>query len=730
MGIKGKSMMKRFVLFIVCCACANAGQQPSDVVTDGDSAIQGRPIDLVRYARIKASATAKEGFFVREAEESIATVRDDFEDTAWRPPDDEETSVEIDFEPWLGRMVPVREITLSLDGGKPDVLQAELYEACGGKRHATYQIQNDRTDISDDLAGCIVLRFKGHGFAVKEIHVISLDPSIEPVNPIPDEIIKPATIHPESGVIEGFYGRPWSWDERKKIMAVLALSGLTFYMYAPKDDPRHRHLWREPYPQEDMDHFAELANLARNLGIKLVFGISPFLDYAEGTDYEVLLSKAKAFLDIGMHGIGILADDIEFESDIVMDKALGELHAGITNRLFTDLKQSYPDVGLYFTPTVYSDERLKKNPGGEDYLRAIASLSPEIRVLWTGPMTSSATMAAKDMETVTSLIGRKPLIWDNFWANDGGDAFFGRILAGAFTGRSPDLLEAVTGIAHNPSIQGSLDRLMLAMFGRFMEDPVTADRAAQVERAITIEQLFATGHKRSADFDSSVLRFVLDVFDGNAKSDPAFRDMEAKVDVLLAAINKDELPVIESWEALKVFARMAVLPWEMWHSGLSSDLFDDLAWPIEAVRFQGEQGLWSLALLGERMAGRDGAEAAAKAQIAAENAVQIRFTFSMGKVQGLFDAVSGIKPEMRGFSKPGPIASLPACHPDNKWSYKPFATPVDEVAVFGLPGALVNAGNVLWTPPHAGKYHAIIVERHETGWSFEPIELVCEGGDF
>ena len=49
------------------------------------------------------------------------------------------------------------------------------------------------------------------------------------------------------GAIEGFYGKPWSDEQRKDLFKLMALWGMNAYMYAPKDDFKHRHLWREMY---------------------------------------------------------------------------------------------------------------------------------------------------------------------------------------------------------------------------------------------------------------------------------------------------------------------------------------------------------------------------------------------------------------------------------------------------------------------------------------------------
>jgi beta-N-acetylglucosaminidase len=49
-----------------------------------------------------------------------------------------------------------------------------------------------------------------------------------------------------SGAIEGFYGQPWTHAERVALFDWLAAWGLNTYLYAPKDDLKHRALWREP----------------------------------------------------------------------------------------------------------------------------------------------------------------------------------------------------------------------------------------------------------------------------------------------------------------------------------------------------------------------------------------------------------------------------------------------------------------------------------------------------
>ncbi len=42
------------------------------------------------------------------------------------------------------------------------------------------------------------------------------------------------------GLIEGFYGRMWSWDDRMDWCRFLGAQKADFYLYAPKDDEHLR----------------------------------------------------------------------------------------------------------------------------------------------------------------------------------------------------------------------------------------------------------------------------------------------------------------------------------------------------------------------------------------------------------------------------------------------------------------------------------------------------------
>jgi hypothetical protein len=77
-----------------------------------------------------------------------------------------------------------------------------------------------------------------------------------------------------SGVLEGFYGTPWSWAARAEVASWCAERGMADYVYAPKDDPKHRERWRDPYDGLELEAFAAFAASG---AARLGFAISPGL---------------------------------------------------------------------------------------------------------------------------------------------------------------------------------------------------------------------------------------------------------------------------------------------------------------------------------------------------------------------------------------------------------------------------------------------------------------------
>ena len=102
-------------------------------------------------------------------------------------------------------------------------------------------------------------------------------PSITPLWAPPR--LKEARLTPPLGIIEGYYGRPWTWDMREEQARFFAARGYSSYIYAPKADKRLRKQWREDHPADEADRLARMAGVCAGLGMGFGVGLSPYEAY-------------------------------------------------------------------------------------------------------------------------------------------------------------------------------------------------------------------------------------------------------------------------------------------------------------------------------------------------------------------------------------------------------------------------------------------------------------------
>ena len=272
------------------------------------------------------------------------------------------------------------------------------------------------------------------------------------------------------GIVEGFYGTPWTHRARLDTIAFLAPHGMNAYAYAPKDDPRHRAAWREPYDAAELGRFRELAGHADAHGVRFGFAISPGLDidYTDPTDRSALLAKLAPLREAGVSWFLLLVDDIPPRP------GLGPLQAG----LGTWLRAELGDARLTVCPTEYVGTR------PSPYLAELAGgLPADVDLMWTGPTVCSPTITADDARGwVDAVGGHGVVVWDNYPVND---AFMTRALhLGPYRGRDPHLADLVGGVLCNPMTQAYASHIALATAMAFLTDPDEYDPDAAWERAI------------------------------------------------------------------------------------------------------------------------------------------------------------------------------------------------------------------------------------------------------
>ncbi|XP_026722826.1 protein O-GlcNAcase-like isoform X2 [Athene cunicularia] len=251
----------------------------------------------------------------------------------------------------------------------------------------------------------------------------------------------------------GFYGRPWSMEQRKLLFQWLKHQGLNCYMYAPKDELKHRLLWREPYTEHEAAHMRSLIEAAQEQGVEFVFAISAGQDMvlSSAGDRLLLLQKLRQVAAMGCHSFALLFDDIDpcmCQADRDVFPSLAQAQASVANEVYQELGQ--PSVFL-FCPTEYCSSLCSPSPRQSCYLLTIGQeLLPGIGIIWTGPKVVSQELSAVLLEEVEGVLRRPPVIWDNLYANDYDCR---RVFLGPYTGRAPGLVPRLRGLLLNPNCE-------------------------------------------------------------------------------------------------------------------------------------------------------------------------------------------------------------------------------------------------------------------------------------
>ena len=178
------------------------------------------------------------------------------------------------------------------------------------------------------------------------------------------------------GVIEGFYGNPWSHQDRLRQFDFYGKHRLNIYVYGPKDDPYHRAHWRDPYPEAEAARLKELVEAAHKNRVQFVWAIHPGGDIQWNLqDSLAVVNKLNLMYDLGIRTFAVFFDDIGGEG------ARGEKQAGLMNYLTDNFVRKHKDVEpLIICPTQYN-----KAWSGGDYLSTLGTkMYPEVRIMWTG----------------------------------------------------------------------------------------------------------------------------------------------------------------------------------------------------------------------------------------------------------------------------------------------------------------------------------------------------------
>lgn len=314
----------------------------------------------------------------------------------------------------------------------------------------------------------------------------------------------------ERGIIEGYYGVPYSAEVIKDLFRFMARYKMNTFMYGAKTDVYHSTRWADPYPTSiteeqkklgllTQDMLRDIVSLGHEMKVSFIWAIHPgsaFTNSSNTTVVPQIENKFKLMYELGVRQFGIFVDDVGVPTD---DPTL-KLNADRVTEVQNWIDEQWNTPGaepadtvkpLHFVPQLYA-----YSWEGTDVQRrfygALAGTPSKVQIyitgegVWTVPNSSN-------LNYIKGILGREPAWWWNYPCNDNDNSKL--FPADMYTNfedetniRGSSRLEAnLTGtklLISNPMQQGAVSKIALFSIADYSWNTAAFDHMASWEASL------------------------------------------------------------------------------------------------------------------------------------------------------------------------------------------------------------------------------------------------------
>ncbi|EHK2334307.1 beta-N-acetylglucosaminidase domain-containing protein [Clostridium perfringens] len=381
------------------------------------------------------------------------------------------------------------------------------------------------------------------------------------------------------GFIEGFYGVPWSHEDRMNLMKDTSEYKMNTYIYAPKDDPYHRLSWKELYPEQEAKQIAELAKAGAENNFNFCWTIHPgaTLQFTD-EDFDALINKFEQLYSLGVRQFGVLFDDTD-------DWRNGQKQAEWINKIDTEFVKAKGDVA----PMIVISARYNSawGPNMDRYFKPfMQTLHDDIQVMWTGHATmSNVSKEVFEWPKVQTGVDKDVAVWWNYPVNDYCDS---RILMAPLHNLNQDL-DNVSGFFSNPMNQAEASKVALYSIADYTWNTDAFDYMKSWETSI--EKFVPEVKEEFMRFASNTC-YLKD--DGGASGPFEYDEswyLSEKIDALKEAMKNGQSAVKPAKDLLEEF-KLIVSDYENITSKVTNkNLLDEIEQHLNAYKALGEAGI-------------------------------------------------------------------------------------------------------------------------------------------
>ena len=287
------------------------------------------------------------------------------------------------------------------------------------------------------------------------------------------------------GLVEGYYGYPYSLSVKKSLMRFMMRLKMNTYMYGAKSDLYHSAKWEEPYPKTltktdleygrmSQDMVKDLSKTSQATKVNFIWAIHPGNDFVGQPNVVTrIMKKFSSMYDLGVRQFAIFVDDVGVPHSEADCKTNADHLKAVQNAIDAKWNKagSAPEARvrpLHFVPQVYTLSWVGE-ADRKRFFKALSAVPSDITIyttgwgVWTVPNSN-------DLAVMNTELGRPVAWWWNYPCNDNADeqiytsdmyTNFMEMRTVDNNARLQKELKNGLGVVSNPMQQGMVSRIAL-----------------------------------------------------------------------------------------------------------------------------------------------------------------------------------------------------------------------------------------------------------------------------
>lgn len=395
------------------------------------------------------------------------------------------------------------------------------------------------------------------------------------------------------GIIEGYYGVPYSSEVSQDLFRFMTRYKLNMYMYGAKSDPYHSQKWADPYPASVTSEQRKLGYLSQSMlrnitttahqcKVNFIWAIHPgsaFTNSSNTTVVSKIMTKFQNMYRLGVRQFGLCVDDVSIPTDEAVQKLNADRVTELQNLI--DQRWNKADAApedtvkpLNLVPQIYNfNQSTVENR--QKFYDALSKTPTKVDVYITGTRTWSVPNSS-DLQQGKSYMGREVAWWWNYPCNDQDvtklfpmDTYTNFSIHRRIDGSSrlEANLQGAKTILINPMQQGEVSKIALFSIGNYTWNTAAFDNMASWEAALpaVVGQEHAAALRLLAPYlsyyDASVFSALASRFQtALGKGNPPTEEMLSEVQAILEACTDLHTLETSERESDKLFYN-DVRPW-------------------------------------------------------------------------------------------------------------------------------------------------------------------------